>query len=388
MLWNKLKVLYKMNLNTYFSSISDVSLLLILNCIVITNGQFPRIFQLGTRNTQPSNQCSTTEIETPLPRPSNGTRGQTSPVVSFISSFSWRFFKVSILRYKTRCLDSSKNMLLSFQESRLNSDKGNYVLSPISAQILLALLERAATEPTKQEILNVIQTSQPTLIGKVINDMKTSRDSNKLDLGTAVFTSRELTLNQNFLALAKSSQVQIKPINFYNQNEALQTINGWAASETRSQIPSILSPNYDFAPLRVLLMNVVYFRGVWEIPFKNTTNGIFYSSPQITKPVTYMNAKQLWKGGDYRQNNYALRWLQIPYQHDEYSMVVIMPLDKFNLEQVISGLTESNFQDLINSIESTKKRNVQLTMPKFQIKSRVTLLPSLKRVRSFNILNN
>lgn len=42
------------------------------------------------------NSCSFSEPDTPLPRPSTNVRGQTSPVLSFITNFSWKFFKVNI----------------------------------------------------------------------------------------------------------------------------------------------------------------------------------------------------------------------------------------------------------------------------------------------------
>lgn len=68
-------------------------------------------------------------------------------------------------------------------------------------------------------------------------------------------------------------------------------------------------------------------------------------------------------------------------QGEEFSMVILVPRYRDTLLSLISELSPSHVQTIINQLgESSSRQLVDLKMPKFDIDSRISLAPALRDV--------
>lgn len=286
------------------------------------------------------------------------TRNSKTPErLRFINQFSWKLFR----------------------ESKLPNPETNYVLSPISVQLLLALIAPASEGETKEQFHQIIKNSDPRVVGTAARDMTFVHFRNELDIATAIFPSASFNLNSSFVENAKKSFVKIIPVNYENQNEATQTINSWASHATKNQINQIV-PSGSLSGTKMLLSNAVFFRGFWTFPFNETMEGVFQPNANVLSHgrVTMMKLdKVLPYGKTQLKNGLSYEWMELPYEKDEFSMLLVMPLERWGLENLMRSMSFDDFEDLTNNVGSYRKKNVHLKLPKFSIKSSFSLVNTL-----------
>ena len=126
----------------------------------------------------------------------------------------------------------------------------------------------------------------------------------------------------------------------------------------------------------MILLNAVYFKGEWEVPFnKNDTHlKDFMNSGKVKKKVEMMLGKGSFKY--YEQNE--IQAIKLPYKKDHFQALVILPPKNVNLNSFIQSDLNQN---LINEIiKGTKKENVILILPKFQLANSISLVDSLGKM--------
>lgn len=317
-------------------------------------------------STGPSDQNQSSLDANPLsyPEPSQGQQyqpaGSRQPVnpapsnvnqnkYEFIKYFSWSLFK------------NSKTQL---------SSNSNIVISPLSVQLVLSLIEQASAGRTKSQLQNIIGNSSPVDIGQAVDQVTYLRSKNKLKIGSAIFPSHRLVLNQTFQHVARDSFVDVIPVDYNDQATARHTIDSWASASTANKITSIFSgaqPNTD-----LLLTNAVYFEGVWKYPFNKTVVDKFFQGGNYQKDVTYLKQTANLLYGIRNYKNININWVELPYENDDFSMLILLPND-FKLDELVDKLTVSSFAEILSDVESGEKWRVHLRLPKFEMSMRVPL---------------
>src|SRR5437879_4838530 len=70
--------------------------------------------------------------------------------------------------------------------------------------------------------------------------------------------------------------------------------------------------------------------------------------------------------------------VEVPYQGDQLSMIVILPLERTGLNEVKSLLSESAVEEAINSM--WEERELPVTLPKFKLEAGYSLVEPLKKM--------
>lgn len=70
----------------------------------------------------------------------------------------------------------------------------------------------------------------------------------------------------------------------------------------------------------------------------------------------------------------------LPFQGEEYAMVILVPRFRDTLLSLISELTMSHVQTIINQLGAPSRQLVDLKLPKFDIETRTSLVGSLRDV--------
>ncbi|UQA59819.1 serpin family protein [Polyangium aurulentum] len=154
--------------------------------------------------------------------------------------------------------------------------------------------------------------------------------------------------------------------------EAVELINSWVEKKTEDRIKNILSPDSIDGSTRLVLTNAVYFNAAWETPFEpgDTKDGAFTKQDGATVDVPMMHGNlqvPYGEGADYAA-------VELPYDGNELSMVLILPND---LEAFEASLDGARLAAVTSSLE---ERMVDTKMPRFKFDSKWSLVDPLKEL--------
>jgi len=206
------------------------------------------------------------------------------------------------------------------------------------------------------------------------------------------------------------------PVDFRNNHEAArQRINSWVEQQTKNRIQELLSRGTLDPTTRLVLTNAIYFKGDWEKPFKeeNTKPEDFYLANGEPKKVPLMSQRghkatryaafnadgsffnspaQMERGqtkGLYPESG-GFAVLELPYEGDALSMVLIAPVDKDGLPKIEALLSAENLEQWTSKLN---QRKTHVYIPKVKLETTYSLggggekpsgaLPAMGMVRAF-----
>ncbi len=161
-------------------------------------------------------------------------------------------------------------------------------------------------------------------------------------------------------------------VNFGNASATLASINGWANSQTKGKIPSILDA---IDPGTVMyLINAIYFKGSWRSQFNpgNTQPQPFTNSEGVVQQAQLMG--QL---GDitYGGTDAGGIVVDLPYGNTAFSMTAVLPPASMTLDAFVSSLSDSLWQTMLASLQT--RDNAELLFPKLTLLYQRDLRPEL-----------
>jgi serpin B len=158
----------------------------------------------------------------------------------------------------------------------------NLVFSPTSIEIALAMVRAGAKGDTANEMDTVLHAPRWEDLAAGLNALDqelASRDAKWTDyegakeltlrLANAPFVQRGWDIEPAYLdAIASAFGAGLRLVDFVGDLAAARaTINGWVSDRTAARIPELLSPT-DLTPnTRLTLVNAIYLKARWEVPF-------------------------------------------------------------------------------------------------------------------------
>ncbi|XP_034940184.1 ovalbumin-related protein X-like [Chelonus insularis] len=256
---------------------------------------------------------------------------------------------------------------------------GNIISSPISIHLLLSFLSHGAKGKTADELIdNLYIEDFDQLSTEYKNFISTLNNIEKVELHIA----NSAYLHDNVQLLPKISALGIdfynfavSKINLQDNVKVADQINKWIMEKTKNKINDIINSDDITADTRMILVNAIYFKGLWKFPFsrKDTTNEPFYLTKENYKLVPIMKKKIRYAHGELPQMN--SRFIEIPYTNENLSMVIILPNE-------IEGLNslEQNFDwnSIVNAEPSHQE--IIIHLPRFTIESTLNLKSILNKI--------
>lgn len=248
----------------------------------------------------------------------------------------------------------------------------NYMFSPLSIKMALALAANGADGETKSEILNAMDIGDLDAFNeqaKKLIEAYSKTDVVRLSIANSIWINRSEHPMQFREAYRKSIADFYHGDAFEVTNEnAVKEINSWVSEKTNGKIPTLISDSNFWA----YLANAVYFKGEWQMPF----------NPNVTKKETFTDRRGetteidfMHKTGyfNYFENN-GLQIIELPYsnretmldgngeyagekRHDELSVSMFLLIPKEG------RVTDA--EQLLKS-EELKSTYVAFSMPKFK----------------------
>lgn len=254
-------------------------------------------------------------------------------------------------------------------EASKETEEANYFVSPVSFEMLLSLLANGVDKNASQEILNYL--SIPSL--KTLNELNggwrelcnSIEESNKLSFANSIWIGKDIKVKKKYEEMMSKDY----NLSFFNLPtdplKAKEEINKWCSDKTEGMIPEFLKEPLS-SDTKFTLYNASYFAGLWSIPFYEEYNILSeFHTPAGIEEVKKMQSSNL----EYYYKTEKYHAIEKDYEDNILSMRIILPYEGYTVDDIISSLPKDNVRP--------KLCRIKLSLPKFEIKTRIGNLKSI-----------
>ena len=276
---------------------------------------------------------------------------------------------------------------LSFADklnTQMPEDK-NYMFSPLSIKMALALAASGAEGETEKEIANAVGVYEMSGINALLKELigkLPQMESLRVDIANSIWINKSKTaqnFSDDFKKLAE--EYYSADVGMVDKN-AVSEINSWVSGKTNGKIDSIAqNPDFD-----AMLVNAIYFKGLWEEEFNEyaTKQEEFYNIDGSISTPYFMN-KTDWI-------NYASEGgttvIELPYknrfdgfsENGEYTGTQVFDDIDVSMYLIMTD-RETNIAKNLNEmvyLERFERKYINLSMPKFKIEYETSLNNALR----------
>ncbi|KFQ23732.1 hypothetical protein N332_05432, partial [Mesitornis unicolor] len=138
------------------------------------------------------------------------------------------------------------------------------------------------------------------------------------------------------------------------------------------QIQDFLEPGSVHPDTMLVLVNAVYFKGIWKAAFKEerTQEFPFSVTKQESRPVQMMCQNSTFKVATVAAEK--MKILELPYTSGELSMLVLLPDEVSDLEQLENKISFEKLTEWTSPNVMEKKR-VKVCLPRMKIQEKYNL---------------
>lgn len=272
--------------------------------------------------------------------------------------------------------------------ARLPENK-NFMASPLSVKMALAMAANGAGGETRSQILNAAEIENLDVFNRfsqaaIAKYGKT--DLMKLEIANSAWINESRT-SQTF-----NRDYRDKMENFYdgelgriNNDNGVKTVNDWVNGKTRGKIPAIIDNNDFWA----ILVNAIYFKGAWENEFsEDATKEAEFTNLDGTKTTMDFMHRTAWMNYCKTEN---VKILELPYKYrassfDENGEYLWTDVYEDLDVSMYILLSDENVDKPAQAIEKClsgdnfKQEYVRLSLPKFKIEYSASLKDVLKKM--------
>lgn len=295
-------------------------------------------------------------------------------------------------------------MILTVSEAEAQSDfawklaplmdkdeQGNVVFSPYSISTALSMAYAGAEGQTAKAFAKTLGIKGPaseqhaaclaleTRFRQMVQQTPSEQCSHPFRLSTAnrLYAQEGAALKAPFVETLKTSySSELLLVDFVNAAEPTRlAINSWVEEKTDRKIKELLEPGSVSDTTRMVLVNAIYFQAPWKQPFDEakTSPEAFVLRDGKSQDVAMMNHARMNVRAAVVK---GVEVLEIPFETDGLSMVVLMPKVKA-FDAFSKQLNAQTFEALLQRL---KPETVALSLPKFEKRVRAKLSGSLSRM--------
>jgi len=262
----------------------------------------------------------------------------------------------------------------------LHGQKGNLFYSPHSISTALAMAYAGATGETQHQMAETLHFAlSPEDLHAAFNALNLDLMSPetaaafRLNVANALWAQEGYEFLPSYLDMLSVHYGAGMRLADFTQDtlreEAREAINAWVSEQTEQKIEELLQEG-DLTPdARLVLLNAIYFKADWNVPFHGDMQGDFtrLDGSQISVPAMSRRTRTPYFAGD------GFEALALDYKGDRARMVVLVP-DAGTFEKFEVSLNAARLAEIMSRLEAV---DLQLTMPKFEFKARFALRDAL-----------
>uniref|UniRef100_A0A8C8AMN9 Serpin domain-containing protein n=1 Tax=Otus sunia TaxID=257818 RepID=A0A8C8AMN9_9STRI len=279
-----------------------------------------------------------------------------------------------------------------FKELKVQHVNENIFYSPLSIISALSMVYLGARENTRAQIEKVriissiflfafmlkiqcgTSASVHTSLKDTLIQISKPRDNYSFSFASRLYAEETYPIIPEYLQCVQELyKGGLESISFQTgADQARELINSWVESQTNGMIKDILQPSSVDAQTKMVLVNAIYFNGMWKKAFKDedTQEVPFRMTEQESKPVQMM-----YQIGSFKVAVMAsekMKILELPYVSGELSMLIMLPDDVSGLEQLETAIT---FEKLMEWTSSSimEERKMKVYLPRMKIEEKYNL---------------
>jgi serine protease inhibitor len=257
----------------------------------------------------------------------------------------------------------------------------NLFLSPYSLHTALSMTLNGAAGDTLQAMKTSLgwgRTSRTTINQDQANLRQAlEQNQDKIILGTAnsVWVDQKLGLMEEFERRCREYYAARAERVDFEDPATRKQINSWIAEKTHDRITDLLKPEHLAPPPIAALVNAIYFKGLWQQPFK----------PEQTREAPFIRADGSQKSINLMQGSMTCSYFEgqdfqiagLAYGEGEFSLEICLPARSQPLPDFIARLDERTWKDWMGRQENTE---IEIGLPRFSLKFEAEMGPALARV--------
>ncbi|NXY68486.1 OVAL protein, partial [Glareola pratincola] len=279
-----------------------------------------------------------------------------------------------------------------FKELKVQHVNENIFYSPLTIISALSMVYLGARENTRAQIDKVFHFDKISGFGEStetqcgtsvsvhtsLKDMFTQitkpSDNYSVSFASRLYAEETYQILPEYLQCVKELyQGGMETISFQTAaDQARELINSWVESHTNGMIKNILQPGSVDPQTEMVLVNAIYFKGMWEKAFKDedTQTMPFIITEQDRKPVQMMYQIGSFKVAAVPSEK--MKILELPYASGELCMLVILPDGVSGLEQLENSLTLEKLMEWTSS-STMEERKMKVYLPRMKIEEKYNL---------------
>lgn len=261
----------------------------------------------------------------------------------------------------------SINQLAIDLYKQTSAQEGNLFLSPYSISTALAMVYGGARGETAEQMNDTLHFGGPSAthpafsnLRKQLNTIQEKGDI-QLSIANSLWLQKGYNILPDYLSMTKEFYgAGIEPVDFNEDTEAARLlINNWVATNTNDKIKDLIAEGKLDSSTRLVLVNAIYFKGNWEIPFEKEATS--------KKPFTIAMGKKIdvptMHGTAYFNlaTGKGFKALEMPYAGHDLSMIILLP----NAKNGLATLEKTLEADLLTGLEFNQQE-LMVQLPKFK----------------------
>lgn len=198
-----------------------------------------------------------------------------------------------------------------------------------------------------------------------------------MNIGSRIFASNGVNAVQSFKSTIEHFyKAEFETLNFNDAVNSANYINQWINKTTNGKIESLVEEEA-LRSASMILINAIYFCGLWRTPFEKTVEKDFFVQPhtQVRKEFAEVTGDFYY----YYSKNMGAKILRLPYEGNRFSMFLILPFEVDGLEKLINNF---NSRLLTEEVDRMQEISVTVTLPKFRFDTSINFNQIVKDVSS------
>ncbi|XP_064518832.1 ovalbumin-related protein Y-like [Pseudopipra pipra] len=279
-----------------------------------------------------------------------------------------------------------------YKELTVHHANDNIIFSSLSLISTLSMLYLGARGNTQSQMEKVLHFDNVTgdrdtpdsqcgpsehihgALKDLLLDVTRQNATYSLRIADRIYIDKTYPVLQEYLKCAKKFyKAELEEVNFKTAaEEARQLINSWVEKETNGRIQDLIVPDSVGLDTALVFVNAIYFKGIWKTAFReeDTREVPFNVTEQESRPVQMMFQNGTFKVG--RVAAEKMKILELPYASGELSLLVLLPDDISDLEQLENKISYERLMKWTSPSVMEQKR-VKVYLPRMKVEKKYNL---------------
>ncbi len=288
----------------------------------------------------------------------------------------------------TKIVNANNQFAIDFY-SQVTADKEeNVFFSPWSITIAFAIAYEGARGNTADEMSDAFgfvkdDEKRRNAFASIHEDLNQKDAAYKLHIANALWLAEGFEPFQEYVNTAKTYyDSEVSTVNFLT--DGIDIINDWVKTKTEEKIKQLFPPGSGDSSTRMAITNAIYFKGTWVEQFdeEQTKMDDFRVNQQTVVKVPMMELKTTFL--NYTRND-QLEILELPYEGDKLSMLILLPTSVDGIKSLEESLTTDNLNQWADKL---RKAKTKVFMPKFTLDTTYGLIPVLEELGIHDAFGN